>query len=120
TAMANPISVVMKVWLAFSQMPDQYSIRASTAWLGAGRIKKGVLKRRHTTSQSTKRAKVVSHRVASNSAFLQFMTRASRGRYAHAGHEHNRRRWVCISFPIREVAANRFGNGKSPDRGAMK
>src|SRR5262245_37233125 len=101
-------------------MPDQYSIRASTAWLGAGRINDGSLNRRHTTSQRRKSPIVVSHGLASNSVFLQFMARPSGGRYARADHEHNRRRWARISFLIHEVAANRFGSCKSPDRAAMK
>src|SRR5215469_15226468 len=100
TAIANPISVVTKVWLAFSQIPDQYSMRASTAWLGAGRMNGGILKRRHTTSQSMKRPIVVSHGLASNSAFLQVMARLPRGQYARADHEHNRQRRACISFLI--------------------
>src|SRR5215813_4449584 len=95
-------------------------MRASTAWLGAGRMNGGILNRRHTTSQSMKRPIAVSHGLASNSAFLQVMARPSRGRYARADHEHNRRRRACISFLIHEVAANRFGSYKSPDQAAMK
>src|SRR5262245_31947571 len=118
--MAKPITVVTNVWLAFSQMPGQYSMRAAAAWLGAGRTKDGILNRRHTNSQSANRPTVVSHGLASNSAFFQFMARPSRGQYARADDGHSQRRRACISFPIREVAADRSDSGRSPGRGAMK
>src|SRR5262249_60821338 len=70
TAIANPISVVTKVWLAFSQMPDQYSMRASTAWLGAGRMNGGVFKKRGGGFPNKERPNFLNHGRASKKPFF--------------------------------------------------
>src|SRR6185437_6919697 len=90
TAMPKPTRVVISVWLALSQMPGQYCMRAPIDSLGDGKMKAGMSKSRHAASQIRKKLIVAIHGLALKRKRRQIMRCPSRARYGSEGHGRNR------------------------------